>query len=916
MVQSRLSDLDILIADLGFSEALSIGLRSTYSTPNTSSTNSNLTGSANSLNTGQTSGKIHGSTSVTGQVNGIRHSQSRKLSKEDIEWHSRDSKYGETRERSFSGSGNSGSFHKAFDGSNVSWNSNVGRHESKGDAWSYPDDFGREGTGRDRSKSKDLDSVPTVLKMIKSVKKKIQSIEELEIKLRDGIIKELNDEQRDKVSRKESLQSELKRLNLICTRLQGEERVKIAAKAQRGKTINDVEKDILSDPLQSSQHDSKGMIPNILIENEIENENKNKNKNENENKNQLKTVEKNKNIKSTEIILPLPFKEMITDLSSDPTAEQFKVITASVTHLVGQTTVIKNKNNEETNEKFNEKSNKSLSKKVSNISDVSSSLSSPSSAQSELQKSNFIKPKTLDTKKSDYIISNDEFGSSKSKSFTAPTFIDWLKVTEIEIEKKIENPSSPVPIPIPTTPLPGGKKGWGTVTSPVITVALHKDNFDSSVNDHCMGVIQRKKQIVSTVQPLQITPVKSVMSYYTPSTSTSGGKIHSTPISEMQPFRDQEREGNTDRQSGEISLADLMITPKRKNNGKKNIEIVTTPVGQSVDDSKKLILSKSTPSCPWLSSPTLDEKVVKKIDKQTSNYNININVNLKSKTKTFNEIQYEEERARLESNLHSLKGNDNPWYQERRKRADSIEAVIRSQAEEKLREEDRQDEENAIREVELLMKKEKREKMKYEKNIQKAKLQAKLEAKEKVEARHPSHEGGAGKGNGYGNVTGGDGKAERSPPNCTQKRGDNFQTGKLQGKVSEVQCDGTTAVTTHGTGRGSGRERGKDRGRGRGRGRERERETGRRSTTSIDIMESKNPSDPPMVSNSLTSTLTATAATFIPSSSLNIKSSSSSSRTNISTSAPVSSNNGNVRGTGGGICTGGGKADYVSPINT
>ena len=97
--------------------------------------------------------------------------------------------------------------------------------------------------------------------------------------------------------------------------------------------------------------------------------------------------------------------------------------------------------------------------------------------------------------------------------------------------------------------------------------------------------------------------------------------------------------------------------------------------------------SRNASSCPWISSPVLiaskNEKIVQENDINTTCAKI------KSKMKTFNEIQVEEEVARLESNLHSLKGNDNPWYQERRKRADSIEAVIRSQAEEKIREEDR-----------------------------------------------------------------------------------------------------------------------------------------------------------------------------------------------------------------------------------
>lgn len=90
---------------------------------------------------------------------------------------------------------------------------------------------------RDRSRSKDFDNLASVNKLIRSVNKKMLSIKELEIKLNEKSIHELNDEQKEKISRKESLQSELKRLKLIATRLEGEERVKNLAKIQRDKII-------------------------------------------------------------------------------------------------------------------------------------------------------------------------------------------------------------------------------------------------------------------------------------------------------------------------------------------------------------------------------------------------------------------------------------------------------------------------------------------------------------------------------------------------------------------------------------------------------------------------------------------------------------------------------------------------------
>lgn len=95
-------------------------------------------------------------------------------------------------------------------------------------------------TKRDRSRSKDFDNLISVNKLIRSVNKKMLSIQELEFRLYDDktlSVKELNDEQKDKLSRKESLQSELKRLKLILTRLEGEDRVRNLAKASREKNL-------------------------------------------------------------------------------------------------------------------------------------------------------------------------------------------------------------------------------------------------------------------------------------------------------------------------------------------------------------------------------------------------------------------------------------------------------------------------------------------------------------------------------------------------------------------------------------------------------------------------------------------------------------------------------------------------------
>ena len=365
------------------------------------------------------------------------------------------------------------------------------------------------------------------------------------------------------------------------------------------------------------------------------------------------------------------------------------------------------------------------------------------------------------------------------------------------------------------------------------------------------------KQIVSTEKLLFLTPTKitSSSSASAPRLST----INVTPAVQADKYLtiDRGKEFHSDRYSGEISLADLLISPKKKNNGRKNNEIVTASIDNNTSNSNKLIntpMSKIASQCPWLASPALmtsqNEKIDGKNDVTTTCTKI------ESKIKTFNEIQVEEEVARLESNIHSLKGNHNPWYQERRKRADSIEAVIRSQAEEKIREEDRIDEENAIREVELMMKKEKRDKMKLEKSKQKAMLQAK----------HVSHDNIVD-----GEKTSSEGKTFSSSRDKHKKV--NVPNGiAVQGKEAGTKCEEKMTSVSQGNGRGRGRGRGssKDSGSGRGSG----RGSSRVSEGSIPIeipgpfqgpvKASKASTSSPLTVNS---TLVASAAAFIPSTS-------------------------------------------------
>jgi hypothetical protein len=194
-------------------------------------------------------------------MNSSGNNMTRKLSKDNIEWHSRDKGSYSQREGSIGsyggrerGGSNTGSVDNGY-GLNVSGYDNKNLTYSDGaspyafDTWNKPfiqasTDESPGGidmlTKRDRSRSKDFDNLISVNKLIRSVNKKMLSIQELEFKLYDDktlSVKELNDEQKDKLSRKESLQSEMKRLKLILARLEGEDRVRNLAKASREKIL-------------------------------------------------------------------------------------------------------------------------------------------------------------------------------------------------------------------------------------------------------------------------------------------------------------------------------------------------------------------------------------------------------------------------------------------------------------------------------------------------------------------------------------------------------------------------------------------------------------------------------------------------------------------------------------------------------
>jgi alpha-tubulin suppressor-like RCC1 family protein len=90
---------------------------------------------------------------------------------------------------------------------------------------------------RDRAYSKDLESSDAVVKLIRSIKKKLSAIESIEEKERCDVAFVKTQEQVEKIGRKNFLLSELKRLNLILARLQGQERIQEQARQVREKAL-------------------------------------------------------------------------------------------------------------------------------------------------------------------------------------------------------------------------------------------------------------------------------------------------------------------------------------------------------------------------------------------------------------------------------------------------------------------------------------------------------------------------------------------------------------------------------------------------------------------------------------------------------------------------------------------------------
>ena len=84
---------------------------------------------------------------------------------------------------------------------------------------------------RERTKSADLESYSSALKAIKSIRKKLNSVREIEVAKQKGTV--LTPEQLEKLKRKAPLEYELRRLEPILKRLESEENIRQAAQLRR-----------------------------------------------------------------------------------------------------------------------------------------------------------------------------------------------------------------------------------------------------------------------------------------------------------------------------------------------------------------------------------------------------------------------------------------------------------------------------------------------------------------------------------------------------------------------------------------------------------------------------------------------------------------------------------------------------------
>ena len=670
-MQSRPADLDILIADLSSYDYAGLSSGKAAATANLSVLTANVQGSGG------------------GSIQNTRNGLTRKLSLEDLEWHSKDSKHnrsGSSLGIKFDVNSCKSSTKEGYDCGYTDYRGSpsLSRTDSMGND-QYAENNGCDENGmlcRMRSQSKDFDSLSSVLKLIRSTKKKIQSIEELEARMKDGSFQDFNDEQIEKISKKEATQAEMRRLKLIFTRLEGEERVKAAAKALRERekdsSITTSQSDVgeqggdksQSSELLSATNDSPvqaGPIP-------------------------------------ASVPSPAPAPSLVSSLYSAPSSQNSKSRMKAEPKAADE---IKSKTN-------------------------ASTLKSTAPTTPTTDIKNTVAASTGRTLPS----------KSATSVSVPPSFNDWLKATDELIPAQpssIQESSSGTKVKTET------KTAWGlkiiTPTVPGTGGDLRKGLSSNPGAADARPVHEISISHIGSQGRTVLSPPlsKAGSSSGSLGLAQSPGYMSSPPL--KLPMSVQPNEGdkafNRDQGSVEkqpvqgasysLSLADLMITPNKRSNKQKRDSVPSVSTSEKAPASEPSEI-QSKPSCPWL-SPSITTPQAKTHPSDPVDTPVQSTAT-KVKQKTLSEIQVEEEAARLQSNLMSLKGNNNPWYQERRKRADSIEAVIRSQAEEKILDEaNRIEEENAIRQVDLLKKRERRDRGKNDRNKKDTKSDVKSNAK-------------------------------------------------------------------------------------------------------------------------------------------------------------------------------------------
>jgi hypothetical protein len=673
-VQSRPADLDILIADLSSYDYAGLSSGKAASTANVSVLTANVQGSGGGL------------------IQNTRNGLTRKLSLEDLEWHSKDSKHnrsGSSLGIKFDANSCKSSTKEGYDCGYMDYRGSpsLSRTDSMGNDM-YAENNGCDENGmlcRVRSQSKDFDSLSSVLKLIRSTKKKIQSIEELEARMKDGSLQDFNDEQIEKISKKEATQAEMRRLKLIFTRLEGEERVKAAAKALRER-----EKD---SSITTSQSDVGGQGGC---------------------KSQPSELLSATNVSTIQAVpipasppVPAPATSLVSPLYSAPSSQNSKS---------------RIKAEPKAADEMNRKTNVSTLKSTTPITDIKNTGAASTRPAEPLGR-------VLPSK-------------SAASISVPPSFNDWLKATNELIPAQpsgIQESSSGTMVKTetktawglkvitPTAPGAGGDLRRGLSSNPGTADArpVHEISI-SHIGSQGRTVLSPPLSktgsnsgslcLTQTLGYMSSPPLKVPMSMQ----PNEGDKVFNKDQSSVakQPVQGA---------SYSLSLADLMITPNKRSNKQKRDALPSVSTSEKAPASEPLEI-QSKPSCPWL-SPSITSPQAKTHPSDPVDTPVQSSAT-KVKQKTLSEIQVEEEAARLQSNLMSLKGNNNPWYQERRKRADSIEAVIRSQAEEKILDEaNRIEEENAIRQVDLLKKRERRDRGKNDRNKKDIKSDVKSNAK-------------------------------------------------------------------------------------------------------------------------------------------------------------------------------------------